>query len=238
MDGINGAGPETESLAPRRQGREVHRLFEVILNDIVSGAMAPGTKLSEPDLARRFGVSRGPLREAIRRLEERQLVQCTPNAGARVAVHSPQEIVEYYEAREALEGMAARLAAENMTDAEIAELRQVYEEEVERGVSGGFDRDFHMHIVRGSHNGRLCRLINEESYQLLKLWRTQCRWLQYGSESSWRDHRRILEAIESRDPECAEILMRRHIARLRHESVQNLRRLAMPDATPHGVPSA
>ena len=200
-------------------------MFETIVDEIVSGVMPPGMKLNEPDLARRFGISRGPLREAIRRLEERQLVHCTPNAGARVVVHSPEEIIETYELREAIEGMAARLAALNMTDEEVVELRRIFEEETARGRSAGYPRDFHMHIVLGSHNRRLARIINEDFYQLLKLWRSQCGWLRFGSEESWRDHQRILEAIEHRDPELAEILMRRHLARLRTESIDNLKRL-------------
>src|SRR3954470_18739562 len=122
----------------RRTGLEVQRVYDSLLDEIVSGTMRPGSKISEPDVARRFGVSRGPLREAIRRLEERQLVRCTPNSGARVIVHTPEEVIEAYEIREALEGMAARLAAVNMTDAERLELRQAFDAEKTRGKSGGY----------------------------------------------------------------------------------------------------
>ncbi|MFC1458632.1 GntR family transcriptional regulator [Microvirga arabica] len=216
-----------DDAAPRRDGREVERVFGVLVEEIVSGAIAPGAKLSEPDLARRFGISRGPLREAIRRLQERELVLCTPNAGARVSVHTPEEILEVYQIREALEGMAARLAAQNMTTEEIVQLRGTFEEETARRKSASYRNDFHMQIVRGSHSARLCRLLNEDYYQLLKLWRTNCNWLRYGSDESWRDHQRILEAIEYRDGECAEILMRRHIARLREDSIRNLRDLGV-----------
>lgn len=225
MSSVGSAGSETTRPAPRRVGREVERLFKAMAEEILSGALAPGAKLSEPDLARRFGVSRGPLREAIRRLEERELVLRTPNAGGRVAVHTPAEILEAYHIREALEGMAARLAARYMTDAELAQLRRVFEAETARGRSAGYGNDFHMEIVRGAHNGRLRRVLNEDYYRLFQLWRRHCRWLRFGGEESWRDHGRILEAVENRDGECAEILMRRHIARLREESAANLRRL-------------
>lgn len=216
---------DNDRLAPRRGGREVDRVFETMVEEIVSGVMAPGMKLREPDLARRFGISRGPLREAIRRLQERELVVCTPNAGARVIIHSPREILEAYEIREALEGMAARLAAKNMSDEEIVALRKAFEEEAARGKSGGYHNDFHMMIVRGSHNNRLLRLLNEDSYRLLKLWRTHYSWLRYGGQESWRDHLRVLEAIEQRDGELAELLMRRHIARLRKDSTKNLQEM-------------
>lgn len=206
----------------RRGGLEVKRIYAAIFEEIVSGMLPPGAKLNEPELAKRFGISRGPLREAIRRLEERQLVKCTPNAGARVVMHSPDEIIETFVLREALEGMAARLAATNMTDAEIAQLRHVFEVERARGRLTGYERDFHMHIVHGSHNARLRRMINRDYYQLLRLWYSRSGWLSHGTDDSWKEHLRILEAIEHRDAECAEILMRRHIARLREQSIQNL----------------
>jgi DNA-binding GntR family transcriptional regulator len=211
-------------------GREVERIFENIINDITSGALPPGTKLNGPELARRFGCSRGPVREAFRRLEERKLIQCTPNAGARVVEHTPQEVIEAYEIREALEGLAARLAAQHMSDAELLELRQSFEAEVARGRSGGFRNDFHMQIVRGSHNERLMRLLNEEYYAVFRMWHLSFPWLQRGGDNTWVDHRRILEAIELHDDESAELLMRRHIRRLRIQSIENLRRSGLADS--------
>jgi DNA-binding GntR family transcriptional regulator len=208
----------------RRTGLEVQRVYDSLLDEIVSGTMRPGSKISEPDVARRFGVSRGPLREAIRRLEERQLVHCTPNAGARVVVHTPEDIMEAYQLREALESMAARLAATNMTDRQIAELREIFEEEKTRGRSAGYPRDFHMHIVLGSGNRRIARVINEDFYRLLRLWRRNYDWLCYGTEHSWRDHGRILDAIEHRDSEASEMLMRRHLSWLRAASLRSLER--------------
>ncbi len=211
----------------RRAGGEVQRVFDRVIEDITTGVLPPGAKLNEPDLARALGVSRGPLREAIRRLEERQLVRCTPNLGARVVAHTPREVLNAYEIREALEGLAARLAALHMTDAQRRELRTVYEQEVSAARSRGYRSDFHMHIVRGSSNDGLIRLLGEDHYDLHKLWRVNCRWLRVGGDASWIDHRRILEAIECRDAECAEILMRRHVARLRLQSLEEIERLGI-----------
>jgi DNA-binding GntR family transcriptional regulator len=214
--------------AIRRTGQEVQRVYDALIEEIVSGELSPGTKISEPDVARRFGISRGPLREAIRRLEERQLVQCTPNAGARVVVHTTEDIIEAYELREALECLAARLAAQKMTDDEIAELRETYQDEVVHGRSAGYLRNFHYKIVVGSRNRRIARILNEDFFRLLHLWRRNCAWLAYGTEQTWRDHARILDAIEHRDPETAELLMRRHLSRLREESLENLKKLEAP----------
>src|ERR1700755_668317 len=92
---------------------------------IISGALEPGSRLSQQGLATPLVVSRGPLREAIRRLEGRKLLERTPNIGVRVAALSLKDLNEILLIREALEGMAAGLAANNMTDAEIAGLEQL-----------------------------------------------------------------------------------------------------------------
>ena len=100
-------------------------IFKKIQAAIVKGEIAPGSKISEPELARQHGVSRGPLREALHRLEGQKLLVRVPHAGARVVSLSQQELSELYEIRESLEGMACRLAAERMSQADIDELRRV-----------------------------------------------------------------------------------------------------------------
>ncbi len=101
------------------------RVFESIQTAIVKGDIPPGTKISEPELARTYGISRGPLREAIRRLEGRKLLVRTAHVGARVVSLSAAQLVEIYHVRESLEGLACRQAAENMTEDEIAGLQQL-----------------------------------------------------------------------------------------------------------------
>jgi DNA-binding GntR family transcriptional regulator len=123
--------------------------------------------------------------------------------------------------------MAARLAAASLPDAERRELRTVFEHEVAAARSRGFRSDFHMRIVQGSHNEQLARMLGEDHYHLHKFWRVNHRWLKVGGDASWQDHRRILEAIEFRDAECAEILMRRHVARLRLDSLEEIARLGI-----------
>src|ERR1700754_4240461 len=100
----------------------VDAVTERIEAAIISGALEPGSRLSEQALAASLGVSRGPLREAIRRLEGRKLLQRTPTMGVRVAALSLKDLNEVLQVREALEGMAAGLAATHMTDAEITAL--------------------------------------------------------------------------------------------------------------------
>ncbi|MEW8384352.1 MAG: GntR family transcriptional regulator, partial [Candidatus Thiodiazotropha taylori] len=104
------------------------RLFDALQRAIVEGEIPQGSKISEPELARQHGVSRGSLREAMARLEVRKLVERKPNLGARVVTLSYEQLIEIFQLREALEGMAARLAAQNMTEIEIEELQKLLDQ--------------------------------------------------------------------------------------------------------------
>jgi DNA-binding GntR family transcriptional regulator len=210
----------------------VQRLITVLTARIVSGELPSGQKISEPELARELDASRGLVREAIRWLEAMEMVERVPNVGPRVTVFTPRDIIEFFEVREAVEGYAARLAATNMPDEELAALRAHLERVRETGKGhlvqlrddGGVAPDFHTLILRGSRNRRLCRLLNENTFLLMQLWQRQHGWFGRGNPVSQRDHLRILEALENRDGECAEILMRRHIARLRQQCIERFER--------------
>src|SRR5688572_8424474 len=137
--------------------------FQQLKDAILSGVLLPGTKISEPELARRFGISRGPLREAIRRLQERRLVTRLPRLGARVTSLSAEALSEIFMVREALEAMAAREAAKRITEDEIHHLRSLLEvHEAQFDLPGGEclphapdDEDLHFCIVRCSRNQTL-----------------------------------------------------------------------------------
>lgn len=195
------------------------KLYDALTSAIVTGEIAPGEKLSEPAIARRFGVSRAPVREAIRRLQERGLVSYVTNQGARVAQPSANEFLALLDVREATEGMAARLAAESMSDAEIAALEalvQGHRGEIERNPTGAYlqdepEADFHRRIAKGSGNPILAELLCEQFYPRLRLCRRLHSTVPGRGREAWHEHIRITEAISHRDGELAEILMRRHI---------------------------
>jgi DNA-binding GntR family transcriptional regulator len=203
---------------------------------IFCGELKPGDKLSEQALSSRFGISRGPLREAIRSLEGRRLVERVPFAGARVALLTVDDIEQLLVTREALEGMACRQAAENMTLHETRQLRQSLAE-LERkfregGPSGVFrdgeeDTDLHTRIVRGSRNRWLIDIICRELYPLLRICRFQSMVVtasyKHRGRAVYREHRAIIEAIEQRDPDGAERLMRAHLAASRENLMKWLR---------------
>ena len=101
------------------------RVFGQIQDAIVKGELKSGVKMSEAELTARYGVSRGPLREALRRLEARKLLTRIPHVGVRVVALTIEDVLQMYQVREVLEGMAARLAAQHATDEEVQSLKQL-----------------------------------------------------------------------------------------------------------------
>jgi DNA-binding GntR family transcriptional regulator len=190
---------------------------------IISGQLEPGSRLSEQALATSLGVSRGPLREAIRRLEGRKLLERTPNIGVRVAALSLRDLNDILEVREALEGMACGLAALNMSDAEIAALRKLLDgHEKQRSVqeNKGYyqeskDFDFHFRIVTGSGNERLQQMLTGDLYYLLRVYRYKSSTKPGRALEALQEHRTIVAALEARDPHGAEHAMREHLRHAR-----------------------
>lgn len=229
MDNVDNKASPT--LPPdRKPGTLADDLFVSIRDTIISGKLTPGQKLNEPQLSKQFGVSRGPLREAIRRLEGLKLVETVPNSGARVISLNFAQVIEIYEIREALEGLAARLAAATRQPDDCRELRELLatHESYVNKTSGLRYRqfegnlDFHYKIVRLSGNRRLFQLLCHELYYVLKLYRSHSSNLPRRPEQAFREHVQIVDAIENGDGELAELLMRRHIAGARLQLIAQL----------------
>jgi DNA-binding GntR family transcriptional regulator len=143
--------------------------------------------------------------------------------GARVVKLTVKELIEIYRVREALEGMACRMAAEFMPDDEIASLRTLldeHERSVEQLDGRSYfqkegDLDFHYRIVQGSRNAKLLELLGSDLYHLVRMYRYQFSVSSSRPMRALKEHRQIVDAIEARDPELAEMLMRRHISAAR-----------------------
>lgn len=195
---------------------------------IVSGTIIPGTKLSEPKLAEQFQTSRGPIREALRRLEIMGLVQHVAHEGVRVITLASSQVIEIYHVREALEGKAAALAAKNMSDQELIELKALWEEHRDhQSHTGAYpqmegDFDFHYKIIQGSKNQFLIRQLCEELYHLVRMFRYQSSQYQHRACQALTEHQQLLFALEQRDALLAELTMRRHISRARDDIAKNL----------------
>ena len=202
------------------QNTKSESLTEYLIEAIVEGSIAPGSKISEPELAKRFEVSRGPLREAIMRVEGLGLIERIPHVGARVITFSPEKLIELYAVREALEGMAARLAARHITQEELLALEgllSTHSKHIDEVEGSSYfhqhgDFDFHYRIIKASRNTQLISLLCNELYHLLRMYRYQVPRSQSRPEQALDEHKYILQAIKHGDEELAEMLMRRHIS--------------------------
>lgn len=196
---------------------------------ILEGEIAPGAKISEPELARKYGISRAPLREAIRRLEERSLITRVPRQSARAVVLDAKKVSDIFQLREAIEGMAAREAALRITQPEIDKLRDGLDRQRAATQAQGegypfkrLDIDYHTSIVRASRNEFLIKFLSEDCHGLIDLCRRQQRRRPDRADRALLEHQRIVDALADRDPELAELSMRRHIARSRQDLLENM----------------
>ena len=185
--------------------------------DIVEGAIPAGSKLSETELSTKYQVSRAVIREAINRLESCHLVERKANVGARIVSLTPEGLIQLYQVREALEGMAARLAAKNMSDEEIADLTALLDNHFQTVKDGesyyqeAGDLDFHYRIILGSKNQHLIEVLVNGIYHLIRMYRVQFGMAGPRVTTAFDEHKHVVQAIANRDEELAEMLMRRHI---------------------------
>jgi DNA-binding GntR family transcriptional regulator len=210
---------------PAASPTHADRLFRAIEQAIVSGEFPTGSRLGEEALAARFGVSRGPLREALRQLEGRGLVVRLPHSGVRVASLTTADLIEIYQIRANLEGLACRLAAERATaeglDALMALLeRHAGDARLQAGeayVQEHGDFDFHYAVAMLSGSRRLQQLLCHDYYSLIRLFRFHTGNSRTRVTTAYKDHLHICEALHRRDGELAEMLMRRHVDAARRE---------------------
>ena len=201
-----------------------------VIEAITSGEFEPGQRISEAELARNLGISRGPLREALGRLEGR-LVHRKPRIGVHVISLTRDELDSLFLTREALEGMAARLAAERMSNEQMENLRRLldshaHQPELASGeayVQRSLDEDFHFSIIRGAQCERLERLLMTEIYYQLRTHRRRSSTQPGRAQAALSEHLQIVAALESRDPDRAENAMRTHLRNARFSSLASLK---------------
>lgn len=200
--------------------------FDKVVEAISSGEFDPGQRLSEAELARNLGISRGPLREALGRLEGR-LVKRTPRIGVHVISFTKEDLESLFLTREALEGMSTRLAAERMSGEQLNHLRALLDAhsnqpELAAGeayVQRSLDEDFHFAIIRGAQCERLERLLMDEIYYQLRIHRRKSSTQAGRAKAALSEHVQIVQALESRDPDRAEAAMRTHLRNARFSSL-------------------
>jgi DNA-binding GntR family transcriptional regulator len=181
-----------------------------------------GDKVSVEELSRELGVSRTPVWAAIYRLEAEGIVEIVPRQGVYLINYDPDKAIEIYLAREVLEGMTARLAAERITKRQIlalqanidAQREHLRKDELDKYCAVSFE--FHEEIICVAGNDTLGRLL-QSIFAQLKVMRVQTRYTSMQLSRSCDDHERLLEAFRRRDPELAEREARRQVRRLAEE---------------------
>ena len=224
MDSVRDAGPEmTKSLpAPERLPGESLGFYatRALRQAIVDGVLTPGERIYQEMIAEQLGLSRLPVRDALRQLESEGLVRLVPNSPARVAELDAAEFSEIYEMREQLEPLAVARSAPNLTDEQLHRLQWLFDEindswdDAERILK--LDRDFHLLSMQAARMPRLLRLVED-------FWNSSQHFRRAYRETLSADdievirseHFLLLDALKERDGEQAARVVANHIRRTR-----------------------
>ena len=190
-------------------------VFESLRDAIISGVLEPGERLMEIQLAQEMGVSRTPVREAIRKLELENFIIMIPRRGAYVAGVSLKDVADVFEIRSALEGLAAGLAAERITEDELEQMERTLfyraaegEQDIEQFVKS--DTDFHALVYKASRNERLIQIL-ENLREQIQRFRATSLAVPGRNKLAIEEHRMIVEALRSHNIEEAQSLAMAHI---------------------------
>jgi DNA-binding GntR family transcriptional regulator len=209
-------------------GNAAETAYAVLREAIVTNALAPGTRLRADELAKQLGVSKTPVREALRKLQAEELIAVQPGSGLSVKVLSEKELFDIYYVREALEGMAARLAAENCGPMELSELRHVLADVDAAYAAGQIERlraltgKFQLAVFHAARNERLYRLLKHLQEHMRQL-STSTLTVPGRADEVVAHCRALVAAIGARDPEQAERIARDNRRRTLELRLQILR---------------
>jgi DNA-binding GntR family transcriptional regulator len=218
----------SETISMVRPQPLAEQVYQHLLRMILARDLAPGSPLQESDLAARLGVSRTPIREALGRLAEYGVVETKPNHTAVVRRLGPEELVHFYQAREALEGMAAELACGRLTAADCARLDALIDAARDRDAPGyfdaikEFDTEFHRLVATRSGNPIIAReiiklhamtlLIQEQLESvLIETGRDEVAKRYENRRINFDQHQEIISALRSGSPTACRRLMVAHI---------------------------
>jgi DNA-binding GntR family transcriptional regulator len=189
------------------------KILETIRDAILKGSLKPGERVSEPDLAERFGISRTPIREAFRQLESEGYLQVIPRKGAVVASLTERDVEEFYAIKIILEGFAARMAAEQLSDKDIERLETINERLQKLADEGDVKNFFKVHdefhevFIKASGNEKLLELINQ---LVMKFKRLRLASLSQPGrmDISVKEHEQLIDAFKKHDGHGADSLVR------------------------------
>lgn len=192
------------------------KVYRVLKTEIIKGSLKPGTKLSEGKIAEQMGVSRTPVREALKELSAEGFVKMNPNQAVVISNASVEDVQEVLQIRVVLEGLAARLATKMISEEEIKELEK-YQKQMEYYAKkddvlafGEMDAEFHELILNVCGNNRLIQIRKNLSDQAHR-YRIRSLSIPGRLKYSLKEHQEIVEALKRKDAEQADRLSRKHI---------------------------
>lgn len=197
--------------------KQTDSAYHYIKSKILDGTYKPAQKMNEIELAEAIGVSRNTVKKAFLSLQQENLVQIEDNKGAYVKSFTLEEVKNYYEIREVLEGLVARKAANYISDKDLKELEQILGrmkhciQENQLDEYSASNLDFHNIIYRASQNEDAVKMINIIRTQLIR-YHLRTILVPGRTQASYQDHRKILEALKAHDEKQAEEVIRGHIA--------------------------
>lgn len=234
-------GSTVLTLTPQsiQRGKPLHaQAYQALRASIFSGILAPGDRLVETQLAQRFQVSRTPLREALRQLQQEGLVKADINGGLRVTTISSTDAMQLYDCRIALEALSVTGACDNASQEQMKSLLDyvVQAEKLEKSRASeknefqllDLDYQFHHLIAESSGNGRLVTLL-DQVFDAMALLRIQTLHRNPEVLDIRLEHRQIYEAIASRDVEAAQAAIQSHLIASKARVVREIEGLQKPE---------
>ncbi|RXS92112.1 GntR family transcriptional regulator [Geobacillus sp. PK12] len=194
--------------------------YEYIKERIMNGTFLPSQKLNESELSAQIGVSRNTVKKALFKLEQEHLVDMEENKGATVKSFTVKEVSNYFEIREALEGLIIRSAVERLTEEDLRQMEDICKKMETYLDMGDFEeysqlnKRFHDMIYRASDNQQAVEMVNLIKGQLLR-YHLRTILIPGRKENSAKEHQQIYRALKERNAEEAENAVRRHIANIR-----------------------
>jgi GntR family transcriptional regulator of gluconate operon len=229
---VTGSAGETSRDTFGWQQTMAQGIAEALSRDILSGAIQPGDRLRESDLARRFGTSRGPVREALRTLHARRLLAYEANRGAQVTMLSPDDVAQIYEARLLLEGFFSRRHAPRAAD--LAALDAIVDRMQAHADAGDLSRlveddlDFHRYWASRDPNRQLGAIWDQFDVPMGAIFLVMMRRGVVTLDQVPGRHRRIVDAYRTGDPDRIHAMLEAHY----HTTTARLRDLDLTDGPP------
>jgi DNA-binding GntR family transcriptional regulator len=211
------------------------RIASILREEILAGNLKPGKKLVEKELSEKLGVSRTPLREAIRNLEVEGLVESIPQKGSRVKILTRKDIVDVFELRIHLESLATLKSVPNLSDKALNQLQDKQKsikeatEKCDWREVDSLNKEFHSLLMSGGDNDRLFAMI-DQLHQVGSLIRLSTLSIPGRSQKAIEEHEEILKAAFAKDAELASALIRKHLETARNTLLSHIEKMELTES--------